>query len=128
MEFLTKDHVQFLRRHNLELRESTVLRTLILPPPSKLCHVAEAVALHVFVRHLNHKLRTQRNPRKIFALAPTALSSRKPLPGTGRPCTPRMTAQGILPVWLKEALQLAPFCLREAGADANMLQVSAGVV
>src|SRR5262249_20602916 len=67
-----KDRRELMRWHDLELRERTVTRWLVRSPPSELRRMAKAPALHVVVRDLDDELRTQRLPREIFALTPSA--------------------------------------------------------
>ncbi len=74
-----KDRHQLLRRHHLELRIRAITRPLIHSPPPKLSHMPKPAPLHMLIRHLHHQLRTQRLPRQILPLAPTALPTRHPL-------------------------------------------------
>src|SRR5882672_10092218 len=71
----TENLRQLLRRNNFELGVRTVAWLFIHAPPSKLRCVTEAAALHVVVSHFDYKLRPQRLPRQVFALAPPTLSA-----------------------------------------------------
>src|SRR5882724_12893422 len=130
---ITENLSQLLRRNNFELGVRTVARLLIRAPPSKLRCVTEAAALHVVVSDFDYKLRTQRLPRQVLALAPPALSAG---PATFSftvcsfmlgPVFPRMRGERVPAVRCEECYKLPAHLVREARADADMLQ-SAGVV
>ena len=74
-ETTTENLSQLLGRNNFELGVRTVAWLLIRAPSSKLRCVTEAAALHVVVSDFDYKLRTQRLPRQVLALAPPALSA-----------------------------------------------------
>ena len=63
--FLTvsrEDLRQLVRRHDLQLIERALVRTLVGAPPAELRRVSKAIPLHVIVRDLNHQLGTERLP------------------------------------------------------------------
>ena len=90
--------------------------------------MTEAPALHMFVSDFHHQLRTQRFPRQIFALAPAALSARHPLTGFGvlchilGPALPWVIGKRILAIRRKVIDELTTHAVREAPANADMLQ------
>src|SRR5947208_16880838 len=76
----TENGFEFLRRHYLELRIGAIARLLVGTPPAKLGRVPETIALHMIVGDFDDQFRTQRLPRKVLALAPSALAARNALP------------------------------------------------
>src|SRR5579871_4520090 len=88
--------------------------------------MSEAISLHVVVRDLHHQLGTQRLPRKVLPLAPATQSSWHARPHClgGRPCFPWMIVERVVPVRGEKLHQLAATGHREAGANANMLQLT----
>src|SRR3982074_1757609 len=129
-----KDRRELLRRHYFQLIECTIMRPLVLAPAAKLRGVPKTVALHVVVRNLDDERRTQRLPRQILSGAPTTLGTGPAMRLRigdlicGCPSAPRMTVERILAVGREKFHQLQPFCIREAGADADVLEISAVVV
>jgi len=124
----TENLSQLLGRNNFELGVRTVAWLFIRAPSSKLRCVTEAAALHVVVSDFDYKLRTQRLPRQVLALAPPALSAG---PATFSfticsfvlgPVFPRMRGKRVLAVRCEECYKLPAHLVREAGADADMLQ------
>src|SRR4029079_3139 len=101
---------------------------LVSAPPSELCCVTEAAALHVIVSDFDYQLRTQRFPGHVLALAPTALGARSALLGfTIRcfelgPIFPGMSGERILAIWCKVFHKLTAHAIGEARDDADMLQ------
>ena len=86
-------------------------------------HVAKAQTLHVLISDLCYQLRPQWLPRKIFALAPTALGTRNPLAvASARPLLPRMIRQRITAIRGQEMHQLLPLPRAETGAHTDVLQ------
>src|SRR5262245_49987761 len=84
--------------------------------------MTETGSLHVIVCHFDYQFRSQRFPRQILSLAPSALASRHPAENVAGPLSPRMTVQCVFTIRRKEFHQLAPLGIREARADADMLQ------
>ena len=68
--------LQFLRGDNLQLRVGAFARIFVEPPSAKVSHMAKAISLHVLIRHLDDKLRTQWFPGKIFSAVPAAFATR----------------------------------------------------
>ena len=71
-----KNRHQLLRRNHLELRERTIARALVVAPPAKMRRVPKAISLHVIVCDLDDELGSQRLPRQILALTPSAHAAR----------------------------------------------------
>ncbi len=71
-----KNCFQLVRRDDFKLRVGAIAWLLVGTPPAELRHVTEASALHMLVRNFDYQLGSERLPRKILALAPTALASR----------------------------------------------------
>src|SRR6202035_3355270 len=90
---------QLLWRNNFELGIGAVARLLVRAPPSKLRHVTETGALHVFVSDFHHQFGTQWLPRQVLALAPAALATRHAMRGFTacgfmlRPLSPRVCGE-----------------------------------
>src|SRR5664279_3386353 len=72
---------QLLRGNHFQLGVGAVARFLVLPPPSKMCHVPEASALHMLISDFHHQLGSQRFPRQVLAVAPSALAAGHALHG-----------------------------------------------
>ncbi len=124
---VAKNRHQFLRRNYFELSVGAVARFFVGAPPSKLGHVTEAGALHVFIGNFNYKFGAQWLPRQILTLTPAALPSRHSLPGfTGcrfmfSPAFPRMVSKGVFPIRCKELHKLLALLFREAATHAYVL-------
>src|ERR1700754_2975754 len=121
-----------MRRDNLELLVGAVFRGFVGAPTSEVREMTETRALHVFIRDFNDELGTKRLPREVLALAPSALAAGHALVhrvGAGfGPGTPRMVGERVVTIGFEELDELAALLLREAGADADVLQCSGGVV
>src|SRR5438128_1207604 len=124
-----EDRRQLVRRDDLELVEGAVARLLVGTPPAELRRVTEPAALHVVVGDLDHQLRPQRLPGKIFPLAPAAhRSGHPPRAGAGlvsAPLFPGVFLERALAIGRHELHQLAPLLVREARAHAYMLELAA---
>src|SRR6185369_13750457 len=108
---------------------SAVAWLLITSPPSKLRRVPEAIALHVLVSNLNHKLNSQRLPRQILPRTPATLRARYPFRKIiTRPFFPRMIGERVLPVRLQKLHQLDALLIGKTRAHTNVLQVARVVV
>src|SRR5580704_5100828 len=70
---------QLVRRNDFKLRIGAVARLLVSTPLPELRHMTESRALHMLVRNLDYQLGSERLPGQIFAVAPTALTSRHPM-------------------------------------------------
>jgi len=85
----------------------------------------------MLVSDFDHQFGPQRFPRQIFSLAPTALAARHALAGLPlsrfRPLFPRVMGEGILAIGRQELKKFLALLVREACANADMLQ-GAGVV
>src|ERR1700746_1747033 len=120
-------------RNDFELGIRAVARLLVRAPSAKLRCVTEAVALHVVVGDFDDQFGTERLPRQVLPLAPTALATRHTMLGfTARrsmlgPIFPRVSGERVLAVGSEEFYELSSLLFREARADADMLQ-RAGVV
>ena len=87
--------------------------------------MAETVSLHVVVRYFNHQLRPQRLPRKVFALAPAALSAGHAfglfVASMIRPMFPGMRSQRIFTVGREEIHKFLALGRTEACTYPNVL-------
>src|SRR6185369_16035984 len=120
-----EDQLDFMRRHDLQLLISAVAWLLITSPPSKLRRVPEAIALHVLVSNLNHKLNSQRLPRQILPRTPATLCTGYPFRKIiTRPFFPRMIGERVLPVRLQKLHQLDALLIGKTRAHTNVLQVA----
>src|SRR5579864_298856 len=123
-----KDGGDFLRRHDFKLSVGAVGGLLVGAPAAELGDMAEAAALHVVVRDLDHQFGTHRLPRQVFALTPAALAaghaagSFTALGSMLGPGSPGMSSQCVLAIRLEKLGELAAFLHAEAGADADVLQ------
>src|ERR1700682_4862430 len=130
----SEDRGELLRRHYFQLMEGAVTWALVGTPAAKLCGVSKAVALHMVVGNLDDELRTQRLPRQIFPRAPTTLRTGAAMRLRigdllcGCPGAPGMTVERIIPIRRQKRHQLSPFCVREARANADLLEISTVVV
>src|SRR5687768_5627360 len=126
-----KNLLELVGRYDLQLFEGAIARSLVVSPPTKLGGVTKAISLHVIVRDLNDKLGTQRLPRLILSLAPTALHPRLPMHIRRRlgvrPRAPRMILESIESERLEEFHQLFSLGISEARAHAHVCQVIAVV-
>ena len=82
----------------------------------------------MLVSDFDHQLGPQRLPRQILALAPAALATRHAMPGFTvcrsmlRPVLPGMSGERVLAIRREEFRELPALLLREARADADVLQ------
>src|SRR5271168_1924892 len=67
---------QLVRRNDFKLRVSAIARLLVGPPLPELRHMTESSPLHMLVCNFDYQLGSERLPRQILAVAPTALTSR----------------------------------------------------
>src|SRR5262245_12007028 len=128
-----EDRRQLVRRDHLELRVAALARGLVRTPPPELRGVAEAPALHVVVRDLDHQLRPERLPREILALAPAAVAPRHALRTRlravlARPVPPGMIGERIRAVGRERRDELAPLRVGEARHHADVLERARRVV
>src|SRR5579871_2733838 len=126
-----ENRLQLMRRHDLQLRVGAIGRLLVRAPSAKVRHVAEAGTLHVLVGDFGNQFGTDRLPREVLALAPTALPAGQPMHSFGLtisgPLFPRVAVEGVLAVWHEKLRQFAALLLCKAGADADVLQAT-GIV
>src|SRR5438105_606294 len=118
---------QLLRWNYFELVIRAFARPLVFAPSSKLRRVTEPAALHVIVSDFDYKLRTQGFPRQVLVLTPAAQCPGHAMPRfTTRfmlsPMFPGMGRERVLAVWRKVSYKLSPHLVREARADADMLE------
>ena len=91
-------------------------------------HVTESRSLHVFVSDFSHQFGPHGFPRKILALAPSALATgHATLTVTGclsmlGPGLPRVSGQRVMAIRREEFRELQALLLREARADTHVLQ------
>ncbi len=84
-------------------------------------------------KRLRPPARPQRLPRQVLALAPAALAARHAMLGIAASdacsaqCFPRVIGERVLAIGREEFCELPPLLVREARADADVLQ-RAGVV
>jgi hypothetical protein len=74
LDIARENRHQLVWWNHFELLKRAGLGFLVDPPSAELGHVSKSIALHVFIGDLNYELGSQRFPRKIFPLAPAALS------------------------------------------------------
>src|ERR1700722_7608588 len=119
-----KNLSELLRRNHFKLRIRAVARLLVGAPSAKFRHVPKSAALHMLVSNLHHQFSSHWLPREVFALAPSALTTRHALlPCTEfRPPAPGMIHQRVTAIRLQEVCQLAPLLLSKAGTHTNVLQ------
>src|SRR5277367_2325029 len=79
LEVSSENRFQLVRRNDFKLRVGAIARLLVGPPLPELRHMAESRSLHMLICNLNYQLGTERLPRQILAVAPTALTSRHPM-------------------------------------------------
>jgi hypothetical protein len=88
----------------------------------------------VVVTDFDYQLGTQRLPREVLALAPTALTAGHAVTGFNaarhslRPLFPWVSGERILSIRCEELHELSTYFLCEARADADMTQHSGVVV
>src|SRR5271156_1705547 len=75
LEVSRENRFQLVRRNAFKLRVGAIARLLVGPPLPELRHMAESRSLHMLICNLNYQLGTERLPRQILAVAPTALTS-----------------------------------------------------
>ena len=91
-------------------------------------HVPKAIALHVLIGDFDDQLGTERLPRQIFALAPTALPAGHAMSGFSvyefgfRPALPRMIGERVVAIGREKFYQLTALFGCEAGADTDVLE------
>ena len=107
---------------------------LVCSPAAELSHVAEAIALHVFVGDFNDKLGAEGDPGEIFAGAPAAgspghaLGSLRAAGVVRRPGRPGMVIEGVFAIRCEEGDEFLAFGQGEAGADSDVLERSGVVI
>ena len=119
-----------MRRDNFELVDGAFPRPLVFAPSAELSSVTEASCLHVIVCDLKHKLGTQRFPRHILALTPSALPTGAAMRiGFGRltfcPGAPWMLVECINAIRLEKIHELFSFQVCKARAHTDVLEVVA---
>ena len=125
-----RDLAEVVGHDLLQLLVAARLGVPVGAPPLEVRGVPEPPPLHVLVGDLDHPLGPQRREREVLALAPAALGARHPVGVGGQellPVAPRVLLdradQGL------ELLdQLGPPGFGEAGADADVLELSVVVV
>src|SRR5262249_41517505 len=117
-----KDLPEFIRRNHFQLIVPTIPRLFIEPPSSKLRRMPEPAPLHMVILDLRHQLRSQRLPRQVLSLAPTAPTTRHAL--RVAPLPPRMLEESVLPIWREIFGKLRTPLQTEAGTHADMLQLA----
>src|ERR1700734_3306982 len=118
-----EDRGQFMRWNHFQLRVGAITRLLVRPPSSKVRHVPEARALHMFVSYFHHQLSSYGLPGKILALTPAAHSAGHALSrfAIAGPIPPGMIGERILAIGRQVIHQVPPRLLLEAGANTDML-------
>ena len=74
-----ENRFQLVRRNDFKLRVGAIARLLVGPPLPELRHMTESRPLHMLVCNFDYQLGSERLPRQILAVAPTALTSRHPM-------------------------------------------------
>src|SRR5277367_1448605 len=74
-DFSRENRFQLVRRNDFKLRVGAIARLLVGTPLPELRHMTESRSLHMLICNLNYQLGTERLPRQILAVAPTALTS-----------------------------------------------------
>ena len=74
-----ENRFQLVRRNDFKLRVSAIARLLVGTPLPELRHMTESRPLHMLVCNFDYQLGSERLPRQILAVAPTALTSRHPM-------------------------------------------------
>ena len=72
---MPENRFQFLWSYDFQLREGARLGFAIDAPTPEVRHVAEASALHVFIRDLDDEFGAERFPFKVFPAAPAAFAA-----------------------------------------------------
>src|ERR1700716_320049 len=103
-----KNRCQLLRWNDFELGVGAVAGLFVRSPSAELRCMTEAASLHVVVSDLHHQLGSQRFPRQVFALTPSALTAGHASDAfigctfLVRPRLPRMSIECVLTVRLEE--------------------------
>ncbi len=120
-----KDGLQLFGRDDFELGVGAVGGRFVRAPAAKLSHVAEAVALHVFVGNFDDEFGAQSYPGEILSGVPSALAAGHALGVCGVVVStpgPGVVGGGVLAVRCEEGDQLPAPGHGEAGADADVLE------
>ena len=79
LEVSRENRFQLMRLNDFKLRVGAIARLLVGTPLPELRHMTESRALHMLVRNFDYQFGSERLPRQILAVAPTALASRHPM-------------------------------------------------
>src|SRR5262249_2037225 len=101
---------------------------LIRAPSPKLRGMSKATALHMIVRHLDHQFGSQRLPRQVLSLTPTALRAGNAAghavltPLMLGPMFPGMTLERVFSIRRQKIHELHPHLIAETRAHTDVLQ------